>query len=137
MANKVILTGNIGQDPEIKKVGEKAIATFTLATSEFHKDKNGERKTETQWHNIKIWSPLAEISEKWLKKGSKIYVEGKIVYESWDDKDGIKHYKTSILVDKLEMLGNKSDSTSSAPATESKTDGFEAQQSDPSDDLPF
>jgi len=133
--NKANLLGFCGQDPELKKVGEKAIATFTLATSEFHKDKNGERKTETQWHNIKMWSPLAEIAEKWLKKGSKIYVEGKIVYENWDDKDGVKHYKTSILVDKLEMLGNKSESTSSAPANTENEKPFDDQDS--GDGLPF
>lgn len=137
MANRVILTGNIGQDPEVKRVGDKSIATFTLATSKSYKDKNGEKKTDTQWHNLKMWSPLADIAEKWLKKGSKIYVEGEIVYENWDDKDGVKHYKTSILVNNLEMLGSKPESSNSAPA---KTDGFEANQSDASDDgdgLPF
>ena len=84
--NKVILIGNLGKDPEIRTLESGAkVANFTLATSEFYKDKEGKRVEQTEWHNIVLWRTLAETAEKWLKKGEKIYLEGKIRTRSWDD----------------------------------------------------
>jgi single-strand DNA-binding protein len=107
--NKVILIGNLGGDPEFKDVGT-GLAKFTMATSETYKTKDGEKKTETQWHNVSAWGKLAEIVSKYLKKGSKVYVEGKLTYHMVEDADGNKKYFTEIKIDfggKLEMLDSK------------------------------
>jgi single-strand DNA-binding protein len=106
--NKVILVGNLGKDPEIKKFdsGIKN-ASFSLATTEKFKNKAGETVTTTEWHNIVVWGTLSEIAEKYLKKGSQIYLEGKIKTSSWEDKSGAKRYKTEIYADSFTMLGAK------------------------------
>ena len=96
--NKVILIGRTGKDPEIKSTNSgKKVASFSLATSEKYKDQE-----QTTWHNLVLWEKLAEISEKYIKKGSLIYVEGKISNRSWDDKDGVKRYTTEIIVNSLQ-----------------------------------
>lgn len=105
MVNKVILVGNVGSDPEVKSVGESKVANFSFATSETYKDKNSDKKTITEWHRIVIWRGLAEIVERYVKKGDKLYLEGKIQTRSWDDKDGTKKFSTEIVVDTLKMLG--------------------------------
>jgi single-strand DNA-binding protein len=128
--NKVILIGNLGKDPEVRHLeGGTAVANFTLATSETYKDKNGQRVEQTEWHNIVVWRNLAEVAEKYLKKGSTIYLEGKLRTRSWEDKDKMKRYTTEIVADTFTMLGkkeNNSGSTDDIP-TISKT----------GDDLPF
>lgn len=94
--NKVILIGNLGKDPEIKYLeGNVARVSFSLATSEIFKDKNGNRTEQTEWHNIVMWRTMAETAEKYLKKGMQIYLEGKLITRQWQDKEGHKkkHYR--------------------------------------------
>jgi len=112
--NKVILVGNLGKDPEVRYLeGGTAVANFPIATSETFKDRaSGERKTNTEWHNIVVWRGLAEIAEKYLKKGSQIYLEGKLRTRQWQDKDGNNRYTTEIVADNLQMLGRKDDNSS-------------------------
>ena len=108
--NKVILVGNLGKDPEVKTI-ENGIkfARFSLATTETYRDKTGERKDVTEWHNVVCWRNLAEIAEKYLTKGKQIYVEGKIKTRSWED-NGVKKYITEIVADNFTMLGTRSGS---------------------------
>jgi single-strand DNA-binding protein len=106
MVNKVILIGNIGKDPEIKQAGESKVANFSIATSEKQK-KDGEYKTITEWHNIVVWGKLADVVEKYVKKGSKIYVEGKLRTRSWGETE--KKYITEILVNEIQLLDKKSE----------------------------
>ena len=107
--NKVILVGNLGKDPESMVAQNEALkVSFSVATSETFKNAAGIKATRTEWHNIVIWGKLASIAKKYLKKGSPIYLEGKIRTRSWDDKDGNKRYTTEIHVDNFQMLGSKS-----------------------------
>ena len=105
--NKVILIGNLGKDPEVKTLdsGSK-VANFSVATSETWTDKQGEKHEETEWHNVVLWKGLAEIAEKYLKKGSKVYIEGKIKTRTWEA-DGVTKYAQDIIVNNLVMLGGK------------------------------
>jgi single-strand DNA-binding protein len=108
--NKVILVGNVGKDPEVRYLeGGAAVANFSLATSESFKNRNGERETRTEWHNIVLWRGLAEIAEKYVRKGSQIYLEGRIRTRSWDDQNGAKHYTTEIYGDSMQLLGKRPD----------------------------
>lgn len=106
MVNKVILVGNLGADPEVNDVNGSKVANFRIATSETYTDKQGAKQTNTEWHSIVAWRNLAEIIEKYVKKGSQVYVEGKLQTRSWE-KDGVKHYSTEILISTLKMLGGK------------------------------
>ncbi|MGY8901989.1 MAG: single-stranded DNA-binding protein [Flavobacteriales bacterium] len=107
--NKVILIGNLGRDPEMRYTPNSiAVCSFSVATSETYKDKNsGERITQTEWHNIVLWRGLAETSEKYLRKGSKVYIEGKLKTRKWDDNQGITRYSTEIVADVMQMLDKK------------------------------
>jgi single-strand DNA-binding protein len=108
--NKVILVGNVGKDPEIRYLeGGTAVCSFPLATSESYRNRDGEKVTNTEWHNIVLWRGLAEIAEKYVKKGSQLYIEGRIRSRSWDDKEGNKRYTTEIIADNMQMLGRKPD----------------------------
>ena len=100
--NKVILIGNVGKDPEIRKAGENNVANFTLATTKKVKD-----ETKTEWHNIVVWGKLSDIVEKYVSKGKKIMVEGEITYETYTDKDGNKKYITKITGNNIELLSVK------------------------------
>lgn len=149
--NKVILVGNLGKDPEVRYLeGGTAVANFPIATSETYKDKNsGERKTNTEWHNIVLWRGLAEIAEKYLKKGAQVYIEGKLQTRQWQDKDGNNRYTTEVVGNNLQMLGRKdenSSSNSTQTPTDTDTDTAPAQptntpeidnSSSEVDDLPF
>lgn len=107
--NKVILVGNLGKDPEVNYLeGGAARARFTLATNDGYVDRNGNRVDQTEWHNIVLWRKQAEIAEKYLRKGSKIYLEGKIRSRSWED-NGQKKYITEIVGDSFIMLDKKED----------------------------
>jgi single-strand DNA-binding protein len=106
--NKVILVGNVGKDPEIRHLDSGiAVANFPLATSESYQAKNGEKVTTTEWHNIVLWRGLAEVAEKYIKKGRQLYIEGRIRTRSYDDKDGVKRYITEIYGDVMQMLGSR------------------------------
>ena len=108
--NKVILVGNLGADPEIKYLDSGvAVANFRIATTENYKNKQGEKVSQTEWHNIVLWRGLAEVAEKYLKKGSSVYIEGKIKTRKWEDKEGINRYNTEILADNMTMLGGRKD----------------------------
>lgn len=105
--NKAILLGNVGKDPEVRDANGVKVAQFTLATSERgYTRKDGMQVPErTEWHNIVCWRSLAEIVEKYVRKGAKLYIEGKITTRSWDDQQGTKRYITEIVADNIEMLG--------------------------------
>ncbi len=104
--NKVILIGNLGKDPEVRSIeGGAKVATFSLATNEVFKGKDGNKVEQTEWHNIVVWRGLAELAEKYLKKGNQIYLEGRIKTRSWDDKEGNKRYITEIVGDNMTFLG--------------------------------
>ena len=130
--NKVILIGNLGKDPEVKYLDNGvAVANFSLATTEKYKIKEGEKVSQTEWHNIVLWRGLAEVAEKYLKKGASVYVEGKIKTRKWEDKDGNTRYNTEILADNMTMLGGKKDSQENTINSPQET------ASDKADDLPF
>ena len=131
--NKVILVGNLGKDPEVRHLeGGAVVANFPLATTESYKDKAGQRNEQTEWHNIVVWRGLAEIAEKYLKKGMTIYIEGKLRTRSWDDKEGHKRYTTEIVGDTFTILSKKEHSQSSTTADDAGITGAKA-----GDDLPF
>ncbi|SDZ80072.1 single-strand binding protein [Desulfuromusa kysingii] len=109
--NKVILVGNLGKDPELRYTPSgTAVTTFSLATTERYKDREGNRQDKTEWHNIVAWRQLAEICGKFLHKGKQIYVEGKIQNRSYDDRDGNKRYISEVVIDQMQMLGSRDDS---------------------------
>jgi single-strand DNA-binding protein len=131
--NKVILVGNLGKDPEVRHLeGGAVVANFPLATTESYKDKSGQRNEQTEWHNIVVWRGLAEIAEKYLKKGMTIYMEGKLRTRSWDDKEGHKRYTTEIVGDTFTILSKKEHTQPSAGADEIGSPGAKT-----GDDLPF
>ncbi len=103
MVNKVTLIGYLGQDPELKQVASTDLCKFSMATSESYKDKAGAKQTKTQWHNITVWGKLAEVCSKWLKKGSKIYLEGKIEYNEYE-KVEIKMKATNIIATEIKFM---------------------------------
>ena len=132
--NKVMLIGNLGKDPEVRYLDNGvAVANFSLATTENYKNKEGERVSQTEWHNIVLWRGLAEVAEKYLKKGASVYIEGKIKTRKWEDKEGNTRYNTEILADNMTMLGGKPSSESSAPSSVPAPD----TTADKADDLPF
>ncbi len=135
--NKVILLGNLGKDPEIQhfESGVKK-AAFSLATTEVYKNKEGNKVEQTEWHNIVLWRDLADVAEKYLKKGAQIYIEGKIKTRSWEDKDNNKRYVTEIIGDNMTMLRTKKDSPQENSTVETNTN-HEAIVPAPDDDLPF
>ncbi|WP_400192394.1 single-stranded DNA-binding protein [Hymenobacter sp. B81] len=104
--NKVILVGNLGTDPEVRHLESgSAVAQFRLATNETYKDKSGNRVERTEWHNIVAWRGLAEVAEKYMRKGQSVYVEGKIRTRQYQDKDNQTRYVTEIVADEITMLG--------------------------------
>jgi single-strand DNA-binding protein len=136
--NKVILVGNVGSDPEVRHLdGGNAVCSFSVATSETWKDKNtGEKQERTEWHRVVIFRQLAEIAGKYLRKGSQVYLEGKLQTRKWD-KDGVTHYTTEVIANEMQMLGGKRDDAPAAvsrpaakPAPIEQAAGFE-------DDIPF
>jgi single-strand DNA-binding protein len=111
MVNKVILVGNLGRDPESRALPSgQPVTNFSLATSRRYKDRDGNRKDETEWHNIVCFGKQAEIAAQYLQKGKMIFVEGRIQTRSWDDKEtGKKQYRTEIICENFQMLGSKGD----------------------------
>ncbi len=138
--NKVQLIGNLGKDPELRyTTAGVAVATFTIATNESWKDQDGNMQERTEWHNIVAWRKLAEICGEWLKKGKKVYIEGRLQTRSYDDKNtGTKKYITEIVADNMIMLDGKGGTESSgggAPAAAVHEDASHGGSKD--DDLPF
>lgn len=145
--NKVILIGNVGKDPEVRYMENNvAVAKFSLATTETYKKSTGETVKNTEWHNIVLWRGLAQIAEKYVKKGSQIYLEGRIKSRSYDDKEGVKKYITEIVGDNMTLLGKRDDTNAdprsdSSPYTGSvesaQTTPIDINDGSPTDDLPF
>ncbi|MBK9146257.1 MAG: single-stranded DNA-binding protein [Flavobacteriales bacterium] len=142
--NKVILIGNLGADPEVRHLQNgAAVANFRIATSETYKDKTtGEKREQTEWHSIVAWRGLAEIVEKYLRKGSKVYVEGKLRTRQWQDKDGNTRYTTEIHADEMNML-DRANAGGAAPQGQQQPSAFTQATApagnfaDEVDDLPF
>lgn len=163
--NKVLLIGNVGNDPEVRYLesqnpGSNAkVASFRLATTERYRDRGGELRENTEWHNVVVWRGNADVVEKFVHKGSQLYIEGKLRTRQWTDQTGAKRYTTEIVADTLQLLGRKGDpdapvSQPSAPqASTYQGPGYQAPQApapqpapvvpppaaeaDSSDDLPF
>ncbi|HKJ40587.1 MAG TPA: single-stranded DNA-binding protein [Sunxiuqinia sp.] len=142
--NKVILVGNVGRDPEVRYLDKDVVvANFPLATSESYNAKNGEKVTTTEWHNIVIWRGLAKVVEQYVKKGDRLYIEGRIRTRSWEDKEGNKRYTTEIYGDNMEMLGGPrnqggNDNQQPAPQNEKENRVNEPDvDTNEEDDLPF
>jgi single-strand DNA-binding protein len=128
--NKVILVGHIGKDPETRFMASgDAVCNFSVATTESWKGKDGAKQEKTEWHKIVIYKKLAEIAGEYLKKGSQVYLEGRLETREWLDKDGVKKYSTEVIVSEMKMLGGKGES-SEKPKRESASAA-------PDDDLPF
>lgn len=141
--NKVILIGNLGADPELRHLPSGAqVANFNIATSESYTNKNGEKITNTEWHRIECWEGLAKICGQYLKKGSSVYIEGKLRTEEWTDKDGQKRYTTKVRAQNMNMLGGSpqgsapSQASAPAPAASAPAGGSFSSEG-PDDDLPF
>ena len=110
--NKVMLIGNVGKDPEPRHLENGTMfVPITVATTERYKDRNGEVKEQTEWHNVVCWRGLAEVVEKYVRKGTQIYIEGKLRSRSWEDQNGQKRYITEIVADTLRLLGRKQEQT--------------------------
>lgn len=132
MINKAILIGNVGKDPEIKTFeGGNSVASFSLATSESYKDRNGQKQQKTEWHNISIWGKLVDVVERYVKKGDRLYLEGKITTRQWEDKEGNKRYTTEIICNQMTMLGGQK--VKEEVEEEIDTSGIPK----PNNDLPF
>ncbi len=146
MVNKVILIGNVGKDPEVRYIdNDVPVAHFPLATSETYRLKDGEKVTQTEWHNIVLWRGLAKVAENYVKKGHALYIEGKIRTRSYEDRDGNKRYITEIIADNMQMLTKKGETVAPGPATPetpvSSDDKLPEENNSaaasPEDDLPF
>ena len=157
--NKVILIGNVGKDPEIRHMENGTMkATFPLATTETYRDREGQRMEQTEWHNIVLWRGLAELADKYIRKGKQLFIEGKLRTRSWEDKEGHKRYTTEVVADNITLLGGlqrRDDQQNSGqqqvdnqqqagdggatPYTNPSTNSNEtaAPLGNPSDDLPF
>lgn len=118
--NKAILIGNVGKDPVVRRTeGGAAVANFSIATTEKYKDKSGNVQEQTEWHNIVCWNGTAEIVEKYVGKGSQIYVEGKIKNREWKDQEGKDHSRTEILAIVIKLLGKRSENSQASPPEQS------------------
>lgn len=125
--NKVMLIGNLGRDPECQVLeGNIPVAKFPLATTEMYKDKTGKQQSQTEWHTVVLWRGLADLAQKYLHKGSLVYVEGRLRTRSWEDREGVKKFATEIVGDSLIMLEKRGDgsySNESGDFTATDTDG--------------
>ena len=141
--NKVILIGNLGRDPEVRKLENGAtLASFSIATSESYTDKQSGKKIEnTEWHDVVVWRGLAEVAEKFLKKGTKIYIEGRLKKRSWQDREGNTRYRVEIIGDEMTILSRPEaqDKPKTPYTVENKTENSKIDDlgTDPNDSLPF
>lgn len=138
--NKVMLIGNLGKDPDVQHLeGNIAVAKFPLATTETYKDRTGKLVSQTEWHTVVLWRGLAELAQKFLHKGSLIYVEGRLRTRSWEDKEGNKKFATEVVGDNLIMLDKRADGASGSIMGDG-IDGFgdvPPNLSEPGESLPF
>lgn len=134
-----MLIGRLGKDPEVSYTASGiAVAKFTMATSERWKDESGNVQEKTEWHNIVTWRKLAEICGQYLKKGSKVYIDGKLQTSSWDDKNtGVKKYRTEVIADDMIMLDSKGGDSGSGESHNVPPPPTDADAPPPKDDLPF
>ena len=146
-----MLIGNVGRDPEVRYLdgnsqGGTKVATFTLATSERYKDRSGELRENTEWHNIVAWRNSADVAEKFIRKGTQVFIEGHLRTRQWTDQTGNKRYTTEVVVDTLQLLGKRPDGQDipiqpiqPAPAQPAVNPAYNGPQPapEPSDDLPF
>ncbi len=115
--NKAILIGNLGKDPDLRYTPSgQAVATFSLATNERYKDKDGQMVDRTEWHNIVVWGKQAETAKEYLKKGRQIFVEGRIAYRTYDDREGNKRYITEVVAQRIQFLGRREEVPETVPA---------------------
>lgn len=140
--NRVMLIGNLGKDPDVQYLeGNIGVAKFSLATTETFKDRTGKLISQTEWHTVVLWRGLAELAQKYLHKGSLVYIEGRLRTRSWDDKDGNKKFATEVVGDNLIMLDKKTDLSHSVVPPPEIADGLNGPDSaailDPPRDLPF
>ena len=144
--NKVILIGNLGKNPDVvafpqdrhdESTNMVKKASFPLATTEYRKNKAGERIEQTEWHNVVCWRTLAEIAEKILRKGTQIYVEGKLQTRSWEDKDGNKRYITEVVADNFTVLANKNRPEELTDHGQDPLSTILTDETEPLGDLPF
>ncbi len=136
--NKVILVGNLGKDPEVRHLESgNSVAHFTLATNEYYKDKQGNRVERTEWHNISAWRGLAELAEKYLKKGTQVYIEGKLRTRQYQDKDQQTRYITEIIADEISLLGGRLGGSSTGVPSASAEESVGLRQEPELDKLPF
>jgi single-strand DNA-binding protein len=136
--NKVILVGNLGKDPEVRHLeGGNSVANFTLATNEYYKDKQGNRVERTEWHNISAWRGLAELAEKYLKKGTQVYVEGKLRTRQYQDKDQQTRYITEIIAEEISLLGGRPGGSATGPASVTTDESVSLRQEPELHQLPF
>jgi single-strand DNA-binding protein len=133
--NKVILVGRLGRDPETRYTGGgQAVANFSVATDETYKDRNGERQKRTEWHKIVVWGKQAEIAQQYLKKGSLIFIEGRIQSREWQDKEGQKRTSFEIVANNFRMLGGRAEGAAAGAGGGSRGAGGDDFDSGPSDD---
>jgi single-strand DNA-binding protein len=147
--NKVILIGNLGKDPEVQNFETGKKATFSIATTEIQRDREGNEIQHTEWHNLVMWRGLADIAETYLRKGSQVYVEGKLRSRSFEAKDGTKRFITEVQVDNLVLLGGRreggneyqpysgSQHPASNPTPTTPPDAVQPSSPDQKDDIPF
>ncbi len=140
--NRVMLIGNLGKDPDVQYLeGNIAVAKFSLATTETFKDRAGKLVSQTEWHTVVLWRGLAELAQKYLHKGSLVYIEGRLRTRSWEDKEGNKKFATEVVGDNLIMLDKRSDSSSHPPVPHEGMEGISSTDTshmgEPSEDLPF
>jgi single-strand DNA-binding protein len=145
--NKVILIGNLGRDPETRYMPDGgAVTNISIATTETWKDKAGEKQEKTEWHRVAFFGKLAEIAGEYLKKGSQVYVEGRLQTRKWQDKDGADKYTTEIIADRMQMLGSRqgmgggereAPPREGAPAKAAAAKGGASKFDDFGDDIPF
>ena len=140
MINKVILVGNVGQDPEVRYVGDvnngTKVATVRLATSERYKDRNGNLQENTEWHSVVVWRNAADVVEKYVRKGTQLYVEGKLRTRTWEDQTGNKRYVTEVVADTVQLLGRKPEGQGSAQTYAQPQGGYQAPVQQPAYQAP-
>ncbi|MSM39270.1 MAG: single-stranded DNA-binding protein [Geobacter sp.] len=142
--NKVMLIGNLGKDPEVRyTTSGQAVASFSIATSEKFKNRNGEMEERTEWHNVVLWGRQAEIAGEYLAKGRTVFIEGRLQTRKWQDKEGRDRYTTEIVGDRMQMLGGKGEGGSGRPAggrqggEYNSAPAYDEPAFNPDDDIPF